>query len=145
MMAHGIENRVPFLDRHVVEFARALPPACLAAKAIVKDVARRRFDDAFVDRRKRGFNLPIGQYFRHARFIELMEDRLLPGMAVRGLVDVAVVRRWWRRALSAPSTTEGFWITVALELWAQQFITGVPSRRDGPAAWSPPGAAPRQS
>jgi asparagine synthase (glutamine-hydrolysing) len=145
MMAHGIENRVPFLDRHVVEFARALPPACLAAKAIVKDAARRRFDDAFVDRRKRGFNLPIGQYFRHARFIELMEDRLLPGMAARGLVDVAVVRRWWRRALSAPSTTEGFWITVALELWAQQFITGVPSRRDGPAAWSPPGAAPRQS
>jgi len=51
-----------------------------------------------------------------------MEDRLLPGMASRGLVDVAVVRRWWRRALSAPSTTEGFWIVVALELWAQQFI-----------------------
>ena len=122
MMAHGVENRVPFLDRDVVEFARALPSGYLAGKAIVKDVARRRFDDAFVDRRKAGFNLPIGQYFRHARFIELMEDRLLPGMAARGLVDVAVVRRWWRRALSAPSTTEGFWITVALELWAQQFV-----------------------
>ena len=25
MMAHGVENRVPFLDRHVIEFARALP------------------------------------------------------------------------------------------------------------------------
>ncbi len=24
-MAHGVENRVPFLDRHVIEFARALP------------------------------------------------------------------------------------------------------------------------
>jgi hypothetical protein len=45
-------------------------------------------------------------------------------MASRGLVDVDVVRRWWRRALSAPSTTEGFWIPVALELWAQQFIDG---------------------
>ena len=122
MMAHGIENRVPFLDRHLVEFARTLPPVHLTAKALVKEVARRRFDDAFVDRRKAGFNLPIGQYFRHARFIELMEDRLLPGMAGRGLVDVSVVRRWWRRALSAPSTTEGFWITVALELWAQQFV-----------------------
>ena len=122
MMAHGIENRVPFLDRHLVEFARTLPHIHLTAKAIVKDAARRRFDDAFVDRRKAGFNLPIGQYFRHPRFIELMEDRLLPAMAARGLVDVTVVRRWWRRALSAPSTTEGFWITVALELWAQQFI-----------------------
>ena len=131
-MAHGVENRVPFLDRHVVDFARALPAEHLVGrslaggapvtKIIVKDLARRSFDDAFVDRRKAGFNLPLGQYFRSAGFVALMEDRLLPGMASRGVVDVGVVRRWWRRALSAPSTTEGFWIPVALELWAQQFI-----------------------
>ncbi len=122
MMAHGIENRVPFLDRRVVEFARALPAEFLTGKIVVKDLARRTFDAAFVDRRKSGFNLPLGQYFRSTRFIELMEDRLLPGMKSRGLVDVEIVRRWWRKALSAPSTTEGFWIPVALELWAQQFI-----------------------
>jgi len=51
-----------------------------------------------------------------------MEDRLLPGMKSRGLVDVQVVRRWWRRALKAPATTEAFWVLVALELWAQQFV-----------------------
>jgi hypothetical protein len=66
----------------------------------------------------------LAQYFRSGRFVALMEDRLLPGMASRGLVDVSVVRRWWRRALSAPATTEGFWIPVALELWAEQFIDG---------------------
>lgn len=131
MMAHGIENRVPFLDRHIVEFARALPaehmvgPSPIASpgtKIVVKELASRHFDPAFVYRRKSAFNLPLAQYFRSGRFVALMEDRLLPGMASRGLVDVAVVRRWWRRALSAPSTTEGFWIVVALELWAQQFI-----------------------
>jgi asparagine synthase (glutamine-hydrolysing) len=122
MMAHGVENRVPFLDRRVVDFARALPPGLLLAKVVVKDVARRTFRAEFVDRRKSGFNLPLGQYFRSARFVALMEDQLLPGMASRGLVDVDVVRRWWRRALSAPSTTEAFWTPVALELWARQFI-----------------------
>ncbi len=130
MMAHGIENRVPFLDRDLVEFARRLPTEYLVAKddagvprtkAIVKTLATRMFPAAFVDRRKAGFNLPLAQYFRSRPFIELMEDRLLPGMASRGLVDVEVVRRWWRRALSAPKTTEGFWIPVALELWAQQW------------------------
>lgn len=128
MMAHGVENRVPFLDRHVIEFARALPAEHLVGpsgtKVVVKALARRRFDAAFVDRRKSAFNLPLAQYFRSAPFVALMEDRLLPGMASRGLVDAGVVRRWWRRALSAPSTTEGFWILVALELWAQQFIDG---------------------
>lgn len=136
-MAHGVENRVPFLDRHVVEFARALPAEHLATasspsrqgtKIVVKELAARSFDAAFVYRRKSAFNLPLGQYFRSRAFVALMEDRLLPGMASRGLVDVGVVRRWWRRALSAPSTTEGFWITVALELWAQQFI----DRRERP-------------
>jgi asparagine synthase (glutamine-hydrolysing) len=131
MMAHAIENRVPFLDHHVVDFARSLPMDLLIrpsiggppiTKAIIKDLARRTFDDQFVDRRKAGFNLPLAQYFRSAGFIALMEDRLLPGMRARGIVDVDVVRRWWRRALSAPSTTEGFWIPVALELWAQQFV-----------------------
>ena len=132
MMAHGVENRVPFLDRDVIDFARALPaehlvgPSAAASapvtKRVVKDLARRSFGDAFVDRRKSAFSLPLAQYFRSGTFVALMEDRLLPGMAARGIVDVAVVRRWWRRALSAPSTTEAFWIPVALELWAQQFI-----------------------
>ncbi len=133
-MAHGVENRVPFLDRHVIEFARALPPAHLArpspaagapaTKVVVKALAARSFGAAFVHRPKSAFNLPLAQYFRSAAFVALMEDRLLPGMASRGLVDVAVVRRWWRRALAAPATTEGFWILVALELWAQQFVDG---------------------
>ena len=131
-MAHGVENRVPFLDRALTDYARELPlehlvripsPTALpGTKLVVKALARRRFDAAFVERRKSAFNLPLGQYFRSAAFVELMEDRLLPGMSSRGMIDVDVVRRWWRRALSAPATTEGFWIPIALELWAQQFV-----------------------
>ena len=134
MMAHGVEARVPFLDRHVIDFARALPaphlvgPSSLtgarATKVVVKELAQRSFDAAFTHRRKSAFNLPLAQYFRSAAFVTLMEDRLLPGMRSRGLVDVGLVRRWWRRALSAPATTEAFWILVALEVWAQQFIDG---------------------
>jgi asparagine synthase (glutamine-hydrolysing) len=123
-MAHGVENRVPFLDEHIVDFARALPAEHLASKVVVKELARRTFDEAFVDRRKFAFNLPLAQYFRSPAFVTLMEERLLPGMRSRGLVDVQVVRRWWRRALSAHATTEAFWGLVALELWAQQFVDG---------------------
>jgi asparagine synthase (glutamine-hydrolysing) len=136
-MAHGLENRVPFLDRRVVEFARRLPAEHLVGnslpigdagmrgtKVVVKDLARRTFGESFVYRPKSGFSLPLAQYFRSARFVALMEDRLLPRMKERGLVDVEAVRRLWRRALSAPSTSESFWIPVSLELWAQQFIDG---------------------
>jgi asparagine synthase (glutamine-hydrolysing) len=135
-MAHGVENRVPFLDRRVVEFARTLPAGHLigdstrngsavrSTKLVVKELARRTFDDAFVDRPKSGFALPLSQYFRSTVFTELMEDRLLPAIRARGLVSEPAVRELWRRSLSAPALTEIFWIPVALELWAQQFVDG---------------------
>jgi asparagine synthase (glutamine-hydrolysing) len=127
-MAHGVENRVPFLDRRVVEFARTLPAEYLvsnsATKIVLKQLARRTFDDAFVDRAKSAFALPLSQYFRSKPFTELMEDGLLPGIRQRGLVSEPAVRELWRRSLSAPALTEPFWIPVALELWAQQFVDG---------------------
>jgi len=127
-MAHGVENRVPFLDRRVVDFARALPAEHLVSgsstKVILKELARRTFDDGFVDREKAAFALPLSQYFRSPRFTELMEERLLPGMQQRGLVSEPAVRELWRRSLSAPALTEVVWIPVALELWAQQFVDG---------------------
>ncbi len=145
-MAHGVENRVPFLDRRVVDFARTLPAEHLvgdaapgvgslerSTKVVVKQLARRSFDDAFVYRRKCGFSLPLSQYFRSPPFIELMEDRLLPGIRQRGLVSEPAVRELWRRSLSAPALTEPFWIPVALELWAQQLVDGG-GRGDGSAA-----------
>jgi asparagine synthase (glutamine-hydrolysing) len=128
-MAHGIENRVPFLDRHVVDLARTLPADHLvndsgirSTKLVVKALARRSFSDAFVDRPKHGFALPLSQYFRGQTFTELMEDQLLPGMQRRGLVSEPAVRELWRRSLSAPALTEVLWIPVALEVWAQQFL-----------------------
>lgn len=136
-MAHSMENRVPFLDRRVVEFARRLPSDSLVGlnvptkagrmrgtKVAVKALARRMFDDDFVYRRKSGFGLPLAQYFRQPKFVDLMESRLLPGMQSRGLVDVAAVRRLWHEALSAPAMTETFWTVVSLELFAQRFVDG---------------------
>ncbi|MEO7136007.1 MAG: asparagine synthase (glutamine-hydrolyzing) [Vicinamibacterales bacterium] len=124
-MAHGVENRVPFLDRRVVDFARTLPAVHLVGdttKVVVKELARRSFPDAFVFRPKGAFNLPLSQYFRSAAFTERMEDLLLPGISQRGLISEPAVRELWRRSLSAPALTEVLWIPVALELWAQSLI-----------------------
>jgi asparagine synthase (glutamine-hydrolysing) len=135
-MAHSVENRVPFLDRDLVDLARSLPSRCLvddsvlnlarpmrATKVVLKRLARQTFSDAFVYRRKSGFPLPLAQFFATPMFTSLMEERLLPGMTNRGWVDAAVVRRRWQAIAGATQgDAEGLWITVALELWAQQFL-----------------------
>lgn len=135
-MAHSLENRVPFLDLNLVNCARTLPARCLVSgsialrdtrmrgtKVVLKNLARKTFDDRFVYRRKSGFSLPLADYFADKRFESLMEDCLLPGMAQRGLVRADVVRKWWKALPNmASGMSETFWIPVALELWAQQFL-----------------------
>lgn len=111
-MAHGLENRVPFLDRRVVDFARTLRADHLVGDSVPFSASAIRSTKIVVK-----------------GLAELMEDRLLPGIRQRGLVSEPAVRALWRRAWSAPALTEPFWIPVALELWAQQFVDG--RRQDG--------------
>ena len=141
-MAHSLENRVPFLDHEVVEFVRTLPSDYLVGgrikardimmrnlKVILKQTALRYFDRNFVYRRKCGFSMPMATYFKNPRFVELMEDRLLPGMRQRGLVRVDVVETLWRHLDSLRPdnylVADQLWAAVSLELWAQQFVDGL--------------------
>jgi asparagine synthase (glutamine-hydrolysing) len=135
-MAHSLENRVPFLDRDLVSFVRTLPPHLLIGdrlslrdrrmhntKMLLKHLARRTFDDAFVYRSKSGFSLPLLRYYRDKRFVELMEDRLLPGIKNRGVLQPDTIRRWWKNLPQLPRTLdETLWISIAFEMWAQQFL-----------------------
>ncbi len=138
-MAHSMENRVPFLDHHVVEFVRRLPVEHLVqtalrrrdtimrnTKVLLKEAAARHFPREFVYRRKRGFDLPLSRYFKDQRFVQLMEERLLPGMRRRGLVEADLVERWWRTNEQQRRQTfmanDEMWAVVSLELWAQQFV-----------------------
>ncbi len=154
-MAHSVENRVPFLDRPLVDFARSIParyligtsvalrdPRMHATKVLLKRLAAKLFNERFAYRRKSGFSLPIADLFSSSRGARLMEDQVFPGIRDRGLVDVNVVRGQWKRMRHADQGgAESVWISVALELWAQQFVDARaprPSRRELPPAISLP-------
>jgi asparagine synthase (glutamine-hydrolysing) len=135
-MSHSLENRVPFLDRHLVDFVRSLPPEHLVGKRltlrdarmrntkiILKRLAARVFDDRFVYRPKSGFSLPLKHYYAQPRFRDLMEDRVLPGVRRRDLVREDVLASWWRQARAmSQRASETLWVHVAFELWAQRFL-----------------------
>jgi asparagine synthase (glutamine-hydrolysing) len=143
-MAHSIENRVPYLDRNLVSFVRSLPPELLIrnkltlrgqqtgnTKFILKQLARTIFDDGFVYRPKAGFTLPLLTYYQNRHFVSLMQEQILPGIRKRGLIQAETVSRWWNNKESLPrSLDEKLWVSIALELWAQQFL-------DAPQAQAP--------
>lgn len=135
-MAHGVECRVPFLDLQVVNAARALPLSALACpaygpnarmrgtKRVIKEIAVQEFGHSFALRRKRGFDVPLADFFRQAAVRERMEDEWLPGLKRRGIVDGQAVQRLWQKltqgSADGKATAEALWVAIGLEVWAGQ-------------------------
>jgi asparagine synthase (glutamine-hydrolysing) len=67
-MAVGLETRVPFLDKDVVEFAARIPPAMKVragrGKWLVRQVLYRHVPQSLVDRPKSGFSVPLDDWLR---------------------------------------------------------------------------------
>ena len=78
-MAHGLEARSPFLDTALTEFAGSLPDSLklrgLTTKVVLREAVRRIVPASILDRRKMGFGVPLGRWFR-SRWRPLIEDEL---------------------------------------------------------------------
>ena len=71
-MAHGLEARVPFLDRELVEFCWRLPDRLKLNRREGKVLLRRSekpyYPQALARVPKKGFNVPLRLWFQHASF-----------------------------------------------------------------------------
>jgi asparagine synthase (glutamine-hydrolysing) len=67
-MAHGLEVRCPFLDIELLSYATRLPPALKARRFELKRVLKAAVGDLLppeiLNRRKRGFGIPLDRWFR---------------------------------------------------------------------------------
>jgi len=125
-MAHSIESRVPLLDNDVIAFASALPAAMKIKNArrkhILKEVAATLLPADILNRRKQGFGVPLGSWFR-GNLRELFADTLLsPAALQRGYFQPAFVRRVVDEHLSGRRDhTLRLWQLVVFERWHQQY------------------------
>ncbi|HEV8133700.1 MAG TPA: asparagine synthase (glutamine-hydrolyzing) [Pyrinomonadaceae bacterium] len=126
-MAVSLEARSPFLDHHVIEFAASLPEKFklrgLTTKYLLKKVLRKLLPSENLDRRKMGFGVPIGHWFRGKMQPFLREVVLSEKALNRGLFRPETVRQL------VDQHTEGkrdyshqLWTLLMLELWFQRFI-----------------------
>jgi len=78
-MAHSLEVRVPFLNPKFVEFATAIPSSYklknFIPKYILKEAMKNDIPRNIIKRKKAGFNIPIGKWFRND-LKELLMDTL---------------------------------------------------------------------
>ena len=67
-MANSVECRVPFLDKHIVEFAYSIKRSFKlsnsgTSKRILKDTFKNTLPDYIINRRKAGFGMPLRSIF----------------------------------------------------------------------------------
>ena len=128
-MAASIESRVPFLDHPLVEWVSSLPGRAklrgYTTKWILREAMRPHLPAPILSRKKMGFPVPVGAWFRGAHRALLDEFVVGDRALQRGMFDGATVRELVRRHTEhGENHAERLWALVTLEMWQRIFLDG---------------------
>jgi asparagine synthase (glutamine-hydrolysing) len=128
-MAVGLEARVPFLDKDVVEFAARIPAAMKVragrGKWLVRQVLYRHVPQSLVDRPKSGFSVPLDDWLR-GPLKSWTSDLLSPArLQSQGLFNVKRVAGRVQEHMSG-SRNHGHWLWNVLmaQAWHDEWCAG---------------------
>lgn len=125
-MANSLEARSPFLDYRLMEFAAKLPSryklTMFSKKRILKRMAKGLVPAENLYRKKMGFGVPIGKWFRN-ELKELLCDTLLSDASFkRGYFNPAAVRGMVEGHIAGKKDYAfQLWALLMLELWHRKF------------------------
>ncbi|HEY7251854.1 MAG TPA: asparagine synthase (glutamine-hydrolyzing) [Methylomirabilota bacterium] len=126
-MLVSLESRVPLLDHVLMEFVATMPTRLKfqngAGKAILKKAMADRLPPETLNRRKMGFGVPLGEWFRRdlgAYTREVLEGRRT---RERGLLDPRAVSAVLDEHQSgARDRSSQIWALLCLEEWARRWL-----------------------
>jgi len=122
-MAHGLELRVPFLDRGLVEACFRIPgkkkleghlPKGLLLKSLGVELPLQ-----ITKRAKRGFTLPFEKWLR-GEMRPAVENALLDGTPGPAGLEPKAVREVWNRFLAGETSWTRPWSLFVLKGWSEQ-------------------------
>jgi asparagine synthase (glutamine-hydrolysing) len=127
-MAAGLEAREPFLDHHLAEWANSLSAEVKLAggvrKQLLKNIALKWLPSEIVNRRKVGFEMPLGEWLRPggalAHRVQSLRDAdsFAAGVANRNVVEQLINEHNSRTA----NHGDILWTLIALDTWARVFL-----------------------
>jgi asparagine synthase (glutamine-hydrolysing) len=126
-MAHGLEGRSPMLDHEFMEFAASLPSHLKLrgreTKYILKRAVSPLLPAEIIDRPKKGFSVPLDEWFRND-LRDMAGDLLLDGhFANRGYFRARAVERMLHEHWSGVTSWHNqLWTLLMLECWHRRFI-----------------------
>ena len=126
-MANSLEGRSPFLDHKVMEFAASLPIDYklkgFNSKYILKRAFAKDLPSHFLNRRKKGFAVPVGKWFSN-ELSSFVKDMLLDKKSIdRGFFSKDYIENILREHTSgADDHTHRIYALLSFEMWHRIFI-----------------------
>jgi asparagine synthase (glutamine-hydrolysing) len=121
-MAHGLELRVPFLDKTLVEACLRIPGARKleggSPKGLLLASLGVELPREIVNRPKRGFTLPFEQWLR-GEMRSVVEDVLLKSDWDQISIRTSGVREVWNRFLAGETSWSRPWSLFVLKRWCE--------------------------
>jgi len=122
-MAVSLEGRSPLLDHEFVEFVFQLPGSwklrgLMDGKHIFKETFKNFVPASVVQRKKMGFGIPLGPWFR-GHLKDMFQDTVLsPEALARGYFQPETIKNLWAQHQSG-QRDNGYrlWALLILELW----------------------------
>lgn len=128
-MYASLEARTPYLDPRLVSFVLQLPLReryrAWQGKRLLKEVMRDRLPAPILERPKKGFGIPIGQWLRGPLRPLLKETLSSENVAASGVLDPREVQRLVDEHLSGKADhRKKLWTLMAFQWWLERWGTG---------------------
>ena len=125
-MATSVESRVPFLDHKLVEFTAKMPDTMKlrggTTKYVLRESMKGVLPEKILSRRKMGFPVPIGSWFR-GPFKSVIDEYVLGERALsRGIFAPDFVRKLVSLHQAGEDHSERLWALLNFEIWLRRFF-----------------------
>jgi len=129
-MAHSIENRVPFLDKELMAFVESLPANLKingnTRKYLSKKAAAKWLPEEMINRKKRGFETPVVDWFKNELYSELyLLFTRSDGLAGNYFQSEYLVKLLNDHRDGKRNNAKQLFILYSLELWYDNFYREV--------------------
>ncbi len=118
----SLENRIPLLDKDVIEFSWTLPISYKSSngidKKILKELLYEYVPKEMLDRPKHGFEVPLPTWLSSGELHEWADDLMTHSrLAGDGYFDKKILDRIWNRFNRDRSNTLLLWYVLQAESW----------------------------
>jgi asparagine synthase (glutamine-hydrolysing) len=127
-MANSVEERLPLLDKNVIELAFSIPNDWKVDKYVLRRAVDHLLPKDLVERKKQGFGTPIGHWLRYPRIKSRVIERLNDGQLSKTLFRAEHLARLLKsldepsKGLQSHFNDGALWTIFMLQTWHDVFF-----------------------